>query len=69
MLPRNLSLYVKPKLLCIACQPYSCHSPCAESVEGDSHVFGVTPDFGLLGSKEHRVTSSSQCLQISFTPG
>ncbi|XP_039900319.1 deleted in lung and esophageal cancer protein 1 isoform X2 [Simochromis diagramma] len=40
-----------------------------KSVEGDSHVFGVTPDFGLLGSKEHRVTSSSQCLQISFTPG
>uniref|UniRef100_A0A3Q4N0R9 DLEC1 cilia and flagella associated protein n=1 Tax=Neolamprologus brichardi TaxID=32507 RepID=A0A3Q4N0R9_NEOBR len=30
--------------------------------------FGVTPDFGLLGSKEHRVTSSSQRLQISFTP-
>lgn len=39
-----------------------------KSVEGDSHVFSVTPDFGLLGSKEHRVTSSSQCLQISFTP-
>ncbi|XP_039645855.1 deleted in lung and esophageal cancer protein 1 isoform X1 [Perca fluviatilis] len=37
--------------------------------DGDSHVFRVTPDFGLLRSKELQVTSCSQCLQISFTPG
>ncbi|XP_070784344.1 deleted in lung and esophageal cancer protein 1 [Enoplosus armatus] len=36
--------------------------------EGDSHVFRVTPDFGLLGSKQLHVSSCSQCLQISFTP-
>ncbi|TNN88281.1 Deleted in lung and esophageal cancer protein 1 [Liparis tanakae] len=39
-----------------------------ESDEGDSRVFGVAPDFKLLGSKELRVTSCSHCLQISFTP-
>ncbi|XP_054479162.1 deleted in lung and esophageal cancer protein 1 [Anoplopoma fimbria] len=39
-----------------------------ESDEGDSHVFRVTPDFGLLRSKELHVSSCSQCLQISFTP-
>ncbi|XP_071341210.1 deleted in lung and esophageal cancer protein 1 [Trachinotus anak] len=39
-----------------------------ESDEGDSHVFRVTPDCGLLRSKELHVTSCSQCLQISFTP-
>uniref|UniRef100_A0A3B4UY15 DLEC1 cilia and flagella associated protein n=1 Tax=Seriola dumerili TaxID=41447 RepID=A0A3B4UY15_SERDU len=39
-----------------------------ESDEGDLHVFRVTPDFGLLGSKELHVSSCSQCLQISFTP-
>ncbi|XP_039983101.1 deleted in lung and esophageal cancer protein 1 [Xiphias gladius] len=39
-----------------------------ESDEGDPHVFGVTPDFGLLRSKELQVISCSQCLQISFTP-
>uniref|UniRef100_A0A8C3G8Z5 DLEC1 cilia and flagella associated protein n=2 Tax=Cyclopterus lumpus TaxID=8103 RepID=A0A8C3G8Z5_CYCLU len=39
-----------------------------ESDEGDSHVFRVTPDFGLLRSKELNVTSCSHCLQISFTP-
>ncbi|XP_053198841.1 deleted in lung and esophageal cancer protein 1 [Scomber japonicus] len=38
-----------------------------ESDEGDSCVFRVTPDFGLLMSKELRVTSCSQSLQISFT--
>ncbi|XP_078137059.1 deleted in lung and esophageal cancer protein 1 isoform X3 [Sander vitreus] len=37
--------------------------------DGDSHVFRVTPDFGLLRSKELQVTSCSQFLQISFTPG
>ncbi|XP_042366373.1 deleted in lung and esophageal cancer protein 1 [Plectropomus leopardus] len=39
-----------------------------ESDEGDSHLFRVTPDFGLLKSKELSITSCSQCLQISFTP-
>ncbi|CAG5895998.1 unnamed protein product [Menidia menidia] len=39
-----------------------------ESDEGDSHVFGVAPDFGLLRSKEARGTRCRQCLQISFTP-
>ncbi|GLD54713.1 deleted in lung and esophageal cancer protein 1 [Lates japonicus] len=39
-----------------------------ESDEGEPHVFRVTPDFGLLKSKELHVTSCSQCLQISFTP-
>ncbi|XP_060920517.1 deleted in lung and esophageal cancer protein 1-like, partial [Labrus mixtus] len=34
----------------------------------ESDVFRVTPDFGLLRSKELHVTSYSQCLQISFTP-
>ncbi|XP_072234940.1 deleted in lung and esophageal cancer protein 1 [Leuresthes tenuis] len=35
---------------------------------GDSQVFRVTPDFGLLGSEEARRTRCRQCLQISFTP-
>ncbi|XP_075308844.1 deleted in lung and esophageal cancer protein 1 [Odontesthes bonariensis] len=35
---------------------------------GDSHVFRVAPDFGLLGSGEARRTRCRQCLQISFTP-
>lgn len=39
-----------------------------ESDEGDSPVFRVTPDFGLLRPKERHVTKCSQCLQISFTP-
>ncbi|XP_068438348.1 deleted in lung and esophageal cancer protein 1 [Clinocottus analis] len=39
-----------------------------ESDKGDSRVFRVTPDFGLLRSKQFRVPSCSQCLQISFTP-
>ncbi|XP_023263678.1 deleted in lung and esophageal cancer protein 1 [Seriola lalandi dorsalis] len=39
-----------------------------ESDEGDPRVFRVTPDFGLLRSKELHVSSCSQCLQISFTP-
>ncbi|XP_044032520.1 deleted in lung and esophageal cancer protein 1 isoform X2 [Siniperca chuatsi] len=39
-----------------------------ESDEGDAHVFIVTPDFGLLKSKELHVSSCSQCLQVSFTP-
>ncbi|XP_070709445.1 deleted in lung and esophageal cancer protein 1 [Pempheris klunzingeri] len=39
-----------------------------ESDEGDSHVFIVTPDFGLLRSEEPHATSCSQFLQISFTP-
>ncbi|XP_037612878.1 deleted in lung and esophageal cancer protein 1 [Sebastes umbrosus] len=38
---------------------------CIESDEGDYHVFRVTPDFGLLRSKEVYVSS---CIQISFTP-
>ncbi|KAM7369872.1 hypothetical protein PAMP_011162 [Pampus punctatissimus] len=38
-----------------------------ESDEGDSHVFKVTPDFGLLRSKELHAASCSQHLQISFT--
>ncbi|XP_044196282.1 deleted in lung and esophageal cancer protein 1 [Thunnus albacares] len=37
------------------------------SDEGDSHVFRMTPDSGLLRSKELHVTSCSQRLQISFT--
>ncbi|XP_038584685.1 deleted in lung and esophageal cancer protein 1 [Micropterus salmoides] len=39
-----------------------------ESDEEDSHAFRVTPDFGLLRSKELHVNRYSQCLQISFTP-
>ncbi|XP_059183037.1 deleted in lung and esophageal cancer protein 1 [Centropristis striata] len=39
-----------------------------EADEGDSCVFRVTPDFGLLRSKELQATSCSQCLHISFTP-
>ncbi|KAL7374309.1 hypothetical protein ABVT39_026064 [Epinephelus coioides] len=39
-----------------------------ESDKGDSHVFRVTPDFGLLKLRELHVSSYSQCLQISFTP-
>ncbi|XP_034024820.1 deleted in lung and esophageal cancer protein 1 [Thalassophryne amazonica] len=35
--------------------------------EGDSHVFKVTPDSGLLRSKELRVSTCTQHLQISFT--
>ncbi|XP_034428742.1 deleted in lung and esophageal cancer protein 1 isoform X2 [Hippoglossus hippoglossus] len=38
-----------------------------ESDEEDLCVFSVTPDFGLLRSKEY-VSSCRQCLQISFTP-
>ncbi|XP_008295951.1 deleted in lung and esophageal cancer protein 1 [Stegastes partitus] len=36
--------------------------------ERDSNVFRVTPDFGLLQSKELSAARCSQCLQISFTP-
>nr|XP_040023595.1 deleted in lung and esophageal cancer protein 1 isoform X1 [Gasterosteus aculeatus aculeatus] len=39
-----------------------------EAEQGDSGAFSVTPDFGLLGSKELHVTSCSQCLQIGFAP-
>ncbi|KAK2886526.1 deleted in lung and esophageal cancer protein 1 [Channa argus] len=39
-----------------------------ESNEGDSHVFSVTPDFGLLRFKELSVSSCSKSLQIRFTP-
>ncbi|XP_068604350.1 deleted in lung and esophageal cancer protein 1 [Brachionichthys hirsutus] len=39
-----------------------------DPIEGDSHVFRMTPDSGLLRSKELNVTSCSQCLQIRFTP-
>ncbi|XP_062415040.1 deleted in lung and esophageal cancer protein 1 [Pungitius pungitius] len=39
-----------------------------ESEQGDSGVFSVTPDSGLLRSKEPHVTGCSQCLQIGFTP-
>ncbi|XP_041670632.1 deleted in lung and esophageal cancer protein 1 [Cheilinus undulatus] len=34
----------------------------------ESDVFSVTPDFGLLKSKELHVSSCCQFLQISFTP-
>ncbi|XP_026216993.1 deleted in lung and esophageal cancer protein 1 [Anabas testudineus] len=39
-----------------------------EQDEGDSHVFRVTPDSGLLRFKELNVSSCSECLQIRFTP-
>ncbi|KAK2859516.1 hypothetical protein Q5P01_004136 [Channa striata] len=39
-----------------------------ESDEGDSHVFSVTPDFGLLRVKELGISSCSESLQIRFTP-
>ncbi|XP_029384985.1 deleted in lung and esophageal cancer protein 1 isoform X2 [Echeneis naucrates] len=39
-----------------------------KSDEGDPDVFRVTPDCGLLRSKELHVTSCSQCLLIGFTP-
>ncbi|XP_026147588.1 deleted in lung and esophageal cancer protein 1 [Mastacembelus armatus] len=39
-----------------------------ESDERDSLVFRVTPDSGLLKSKELHVSSCSRCLEISFTP-
>uniref|UniRef100_UPI003AAEDB9A deleted in lung and esophageal cancer protein 1 n=1 Tax=Centroberyx gerrardi TaxID=166262 RepID=UPI003AAEDB9A len=38
-----------------------------ESDKGDSHVFRVTPDCGLLRQQEHLVTSCRQPLYISFT--
>uniref|UniRef100_A0A3Q3L0I4 DLEC1 cilia and flagella associated protein n=1 Tax=Mastacembelus armatus TaxID=205130 RepID=A0A3Q3L0I4_9TELE len=41
---------------------------CTESDERDSLVFRVTPDSGLLKSKELHVSSCSRCLEISFTP-
>ncbi|XP_055364189.1 deleted in lung and esophageal cancer protein 1 isoform X2 [Betta splendens] len=39
-----------------------------EADEGDSRVFRVTPDSGLLRFKELGVSSCSECLQIRFTP-
>ncbi|KAM3593795.1 uncharacterized protein V6R79_022034 [Siganus canaliculatus] len=39
-----------------------------ESFAEDSSIFGVTPDFGVLRSKQAHLSSCSQCLQISFTP-
>ncbi|KAM8823094.1 deleted in lung and esophageal cancer protein 1 isoform 2-T2 [Spinachia spinachia] len=39
-----------------------------ESEQGDCGVFSVTPDVGLLRSKELHATRCSQCLQIGFTP-
>lgn len=51
-----------------------CFAVCAclclsvETDEGDSHVFRVTPDSGLLRFKELNLSSCSECLQIRFTP-
>ncbi|XP_061589179.1 deleted in lung and esophageal cancer protein 1-like [Cololabis saira] len=39
-----------------------------ESGEGESDVFRVTPDFGLLKSNKPYATVCSQSLQLSFTP-
>ncbi|XP_041824653.1 deleted in lung and esophageal cancer protein 1 [Melanotaenia boesemani] len=39
-----------------------------KSSKGDSQVFKITPDFGLLTSKEPHATKYQQYLQISFTP-
>ncbi|KAM9839708.1 deleted in lung and esophageal cancer protein 1 [Aulostomus maculatus] len=39
-----------------------------EADEGVTHEFRVTPNFGLLGSKELHVTTHNQRLEISFTP-
>ncbi|CAJ1082101.1 LOW QUALITY PROTEIN: deleted in lung and esophageal cancer protein 1 [Xyrichtys novacula] len=45
---------------------YGAHTYWRLNIESD--VFEVTPDFGLLRSKERHVGRCSQSLQISFTP-
>lgn len=64
ILPRITSIMFPLISLCVCV----CTCVCVESDEGDSPVFRVTPDFGLLRPKERHVTKCSQCLQISFTP-
>ncbi|KAJ0059524.1 hypothetical protein NL108_001875, partial [Boleophthalmus pectinirostris] len=58
----HLSFCLLCECVCIDLNVYT------ESDKEDSHIFCVTPDFGVLKSKDLNSSRLCQCLQVSFTP-
>ncbi|KAF7669259.1 hypothetical protein LDENG_00203330 [Lucifuga dentata] len=57
----------KTEMIEVNLYSHGAHTDWKGAIEGDSHVFRVTPSCGFLKSKELRVSRCRQLLQISFT--